>query len=234
MTSPKLAATSPARLDPGADFAADAERHRRRGDAHAAVELAEAGLTHSPQSERGHIALALALIDLGDLPRARAELARALEAAAPAAVPAAEGFADDLADAELDSAFAAAETNPDEMMDANRVVERTLEQHADPDGIDPDFDLVRRPTYATQTMANLLAGQGRAAEADALRASLAGAAPSAESHEGWERAGVGPDHAERLRVLTTLESWLHNLKRNAERDSRLRGRPSLGATGGAR
>lgn len=225
--------TSSRTLDaPRADFVADAERSRRRGDAHAALEIAEAGLATSPADERGRIALALALIDLGDLPRAREELARALEGAAPAAPQATAGFAGDLADDELDSAFAAAETNPDEMMDANRVVQRTLEQHADVDGAEGDFDLVGHPTYATETMASLLAGQGRAAEADALRASLARSAPAAEDTARWDETGVGPDHAEQLRIVTTLEGWLHNLRRNAERDSRVRRIES--AAGGTR
>jgi hypothetical protein len=204
---------------PHSDFVADAERSRRRGDAHAALDIAEAGLATSPADERGRIALALALIDLGDLPRAREELARALEGAAPAA---AAGFAGDLAEDELDTAFAAAETNPDEMMDANRVVERTLEQHADLDGAEGDFDLAGHPTYATETMASLLAGQGREAEADALRASLARSVAPSEGAARSDESGVGPDHAEQLRIVTTLEGWLHNLRRNAERDSRVR------------
>ena len=69
------------------DFAAEAERSRLRGDAHAALRIAEAGLANAPSSAGGRMALALALIDLGDLPRAREELARGVERGAAGAGP---------------------------------------------------------------------------------------------------------------------------------------------------
>ncbi len=158
------------------DFAAEAERSRLRGDAHAALRIAEAGLANAPSSAGGRMALALALIDLGDLPRAREELARGVEREVAAAVPAVPraphaDFSGTLADDEIETAFAAAETNPDEMMSANRVVERTLAGAAF-DTLETDFDVANHPTYATETMASLLADQGRADAAGALRESL--------------------------------------------------------------
>ena len=195
------------------DFAAEAERHRLQGDAHAAVHIAETGLVNDSKSERGRMALALALIDLGDLPRARAELAHCLSPVLPEPI---DDFDETLGDEELDSAFENAQTNPDEMMSANRVVEQTLEDEA-LDVPEAGFDVTHHPTYATETMASLLAGQGRRAEAEQLRESMA--APPAEPD--WTGAGVGPDLANRLRVVATLESWLYNLKRNAEQDARV-------------
>jgi hypothetical protein len=164
------------------DFVAEAERARLQGDAHSAVKIAEAGLSRSPLSAQGRMALALALIDMGDLRRAREELARALAREIEAATQAPQPeFREALADDELESAFAEAESNPDEMMSANRVVEQTISgpPFEKPDG---DFDVANHPTYATETMASLLAEQGRAAEAGALRESLSSpheAAPEA-------------------------------------------------------
>ena len=58
----------------GRDFALLAEERRRAGDAHAALGLAEQGLGEaraaSADDLRTRVALALALLDLGDLPRA--------------------------------------------------------------------------------------------------------------------------------------------------------------------
>ena len=66
------------------DFAGEAERMRRAGDAQAAVEMAEAGLVDEPENHLGRIVLALALLDLGDLSCARERLERAFPAEAPA------------------------------------------------------------------------------------------------------------------------------------------------------
>jgi hypothetical protein len=210
------------------DFATEAERHRLQGDAHAAVHIAETGLVNDPKSERGRMALALALIDLGDLPRARTELADCL---APTGLEPIAEFDDTLGDEELDSAFETAETNPDEMMSANRVVEQTLEDEAI-DVPEAGFDVTHHPTYATETMASLLAEQGRRAEAERVREALS--APAAlpgdeslpfasmpSSGDDWAGTSVGPDLANRLRVVATLEGWLHNLRRIAEYDARV-------------
>jgi hypothetical protein len=263
------------------DFAERAERHRLDGDAVRAIEVAEAGLERNPDDLRGRIALALARIDLGDVLQARDELATVLGGkrdAAPTAAHEAVSFdsfdssdADDplaqpglgeaVGDDELETAFAEAESQRDEMMDANRVVEQTLRAaeldtpEAD-DTSDEDFDMAGNQTYATESMAMLLDSQGRRAEAQALRHSLASrgaqppsveALPEAEALDAaeaddieldapediaqapdstaWEQAGFGPDHARQLQVVATLEGWLHNLKRQAERNP---GRASAG------
>ncbi len=242
------------------DFAADAEQLRLNGNAVAAIEVAEAGLVRTPDDLKGRIALALARIDLGDVLQARDELAAvlapsratprptsaaALEARAP--VDSAAGFDLDgeVEDDELETAFALAESDPDEMMDANRVVEQTL-RAAELDAPEADFDLTSHPTYATESMAMLLDEQGRRAEAAALREVLAErrntqASPSLEEPDlelasdsdlapAWGAAGLGPDHARQLHVVATLEGWLHNLKRNGNKNTRAQGR---GAAGGA-
>jgi len=245
------------------DHAAEAESRRSAGDAHAAVEIAERGLALDPGNDRLRMVLALALIDLGDVPRARRELAAGcaparrqpgFASAQPEFAHAQPDFGDSLGDDELEHAFAHAETNPDEMMSANRVVEQTLEnEHVDVPEV--GFDITGSPTYATATMAALLEEQGRAGQAHALREALElelenestherlapqalldaaevfeddGSQPFGAADSDWTNAGVGPDHANRLRVVSTLESWLHNLRNAQElRDVRQRaGGPS--------
>ena len=202
------------------EFADEAERMRKAGDPQAAVEMVEAGLAVEPDNDRGRIVLALALLDLGDLARARERLERAFPAETPvvpvAFPPEAIGLAGELSDDELESAFAEAETNPDEMMSANKVVEQTLEnEHVDVP--EAGFDITESPTYATETMASILEEQGRVDDARSLRDALIH--PDAE---------LGPTHVERVSVLATLESWLHNLRQNAERDPRDSARTARG------
>lgn len=220
----------------------------------------------SERARRARIERALALLDTGEVASARAELRAALEAAeveieAPAtsrdeasptlsahslassarSVPSpaepARPFSRVLADDEIDLAFTFAETNTDEMMSANKVVEETLAASglAEPDP-DAPFDVTERPTYATRSMAALLEGQGRKAEARKVRASLVvedARVPSAvvaplpsaldlrlPSAVDAAAAGfLGEADADRLRILATLEGWLHNVRRGIARDS---------------
>lgn len=230
------------------DFAAEAERKRTLGDAHAAIEIAEEGLSLEPGNDRIRMALALALMDVGDVPRAQQLLAKAFPRAeeppaptpppVPTAAPeSAADFDDSLGEDELEQAFADAETNPEEMMSANRVVEQTLEaEHVE--APEAGFDITGSSTYATATMASLLEEQGRAGQATALREALEihgengftedavasaemldaaeampdAAGPMPPVGDEWANAEVGPDLANRLRVVATLESWLHNLR----------------------
>ncbi len=243
--------------DTAMDFAARAEERRLAGDAHAAIEIAESGLSREPGDLRGRVALALARIDLGDILQARDDLSEAIRRAESASASPEtssenrrlddELDAGALGDDELETAFAQAETNPDEMMDANKVVEQTL-RDAELDTPEPElvevesletpFDITSRPTYATESMAMLLAEQGRRAEAEALRESLGGNGfdatveddatlermpPADAGAADWGEASFGPDHVKRLQVVATLEGWLHNLKRNTDRSPRAGG-----------
>jgi hypothetical protein len=208
------------------DFAVEAEQRRLSGDAHAAIEIAEAGLARTPGDPHGTVALALARIDLGDILQAREELAMLLGQSAtpqPAIGTAPDPLDDSFGDLELESAFAAAESVPDEMMDANRLVEQTL-RIAELDAPENDFDVVRNPTYATESMAMLLDEQGRGDEADAVRSSISDGPGAGEAalldDSGWGEAALGPGHVRQLQVVATLEGWLHNLKRHADSHAR--------------
>ena len=178
--------------------------------------------------ERKRIARALALLDAGEIDLAREELRDALAAPAVLAPPFApiapiassEEFGDAVEDDELDRAIASAETNPDEMLSANTVVAKTLASH---DAVESDesFDFSEHPTYATRTMAALLEGQGRTRDADRVRARL----PVTHGIDEVRFAAIdampsfGAGDAERLRIVATLESWLHNIRRGMSRDA---------------
>jgi hypothetical protein len=109
---------------PGRDFPGRAEALRRAGEPDAALRLARPGLAHDPARVEGHVAEALALLDLHQPEVARLSLARALEAAGctpPPPAPAFEAGFDALGDSELDSAFADASPERDSMIDADGI-----------------------------------------------------------------------------------------------------------------
>lgn len=223
----------------------------RRG---AAVELQE-------KLERAleQASLALGLIERGEIDEARCELERLLAARhgqplaatapraadAPAETQPAETegwnaapppspseplqFAGDLGDSELDLAFAQAESDREQMHDANRVAQLVLDR-ADREA---SFEANDHPIFATETMADLLEGQGDREGARAIRRALhmgpqaadgegAPAAWTGGSAESWlsgEPAAERDDDSEArmshdARTLATLERWLDNVRRD--------------------
>lgn len=192
--------------DPGAPaFPALAEANRRAGRLEEAERVAREGLLRRPEQVAGRVALALALIDLGRLADARAELERVLRdvpdhplaRAAKEASRDLDASLDDLDDRELDGAFASAEPDLDEMVDANAVAARALRaaELDEPEGFLPEAG----SPFATRTVADLLARQGHEAEAAALRRAL--------------HAPGGAGERDREQVLATLERWLENVRR---------------------
>ncbi len=202
-------------------FAALAESHRRAGRADEAVSVARAGLASFPESREGLAVLCLALLDRGRRDEAYAEL-EGVAAAVWAARRPSGSFGDDLSERELDHAFSRAETDPREVIDADRVaLEAIREARLDrPEGLAPEasegepgpaFADSPRATYATATMAELLERQGDDRAASRIRASL-GPAPADESEAAGEGLFPldGPDA--RRRRVATLERWLRNLR----------------------
>lgn len=200
-------------------------------------------------AQRARIARALELLDAGEVADAREELRNALLAAsAEEASVVADGdtpvpvqpydpvlAAGEIGDGEIDEAFALAETDPDEMMSANKVVEETLEA-PDLGGPEALLDIANRPTYATRSMAALLEDQGRRSEASAVRASLPDPLSSslsnplsnslsnslsndASASQAAEAGFLTESDAERLQIIATLESWLHNVRTGMTRDA---------------
>lgn len=215
--------------DPGAPaFPALAEANRRAGRLKEAERVARDGLRHAPESQAGRVALALALLDLGQAEDARSELGRVLESvpdhpvAGPAFASQASGGGasealSDIADAELDDAFAEAESQRDEMMDANRVAAAAVAAAAldEPEGVLPS---AADSPFATETMASLLDEQGHPDDARAVRHQLAGREvepgfQETRASEPSPESGLGDEI--RVRVIATLERWLENLRRDS-------------------
>jgi len=192
-----------------AAFPALAEAHRRAGRPEQAESVARSGLERRPDALAGRVVLGLALLDLGRVDEARAELERvltsvpdhplALAGLEASDVPAAAPNSDEPFDAaldggEIDAAFDAARPEEDQMISADSVAASAIRaaELGEPEGVaDEAADL----PIATHTVANLLERQGHAHDADAMRATL-----------------DGGDHD---RVVATLERWLDNLRRTA-------------------
>jgi hypothetical protein len=178
-------------------FAARAEALRRQGRPVDAEREARAGLAGEPESLEGAVALALALLDQSRVVDAR----RCLEdgAAGWLAAPApAAPLADEVSDAELDRAFAAAEPEADELVDADRIAQQAMRE-ADRQLAE---ELAARPgaTFATRTLADLLERQGDPGSASRVRAAIA----------------PRPAAGRREQVISRLEGWLENLRRPRE------------------
>ena len=199
----------------GPEFAALAERKRRAGQPDEARRIAEAGLAGRPDHIEGRIALGLALMDLGEISTAREVLSAALPTPSLARDPddigepgpgerwleasasrelggafpqrAPVGDPDDL---EIDRAFEEAESDPSEMMDANRVAEHVLDREMS----DLAFDQEARH--------EAFEGDGGVAVADA-------------AYLDDLAAGEPMNEANRVRILATLETWLQNIRRAA-------------------
>ena len=131
--------------DPGAPaFPALAEAQRRAGRPEEAERIARAGLRARPEVVAGRVALGLALLDLGRVEDARAELARALEATpdhvlargaleslgegAPAADAWDESPLARIGEGEIEAAVAAARAEREAMLDADRVALAALRE----------------------------------------------------------------------------------------------------------
>jgi hypothetical protein len=219
---PDARRTQRASREPAATgFAALAESHRRAGRAAEAARVARAGLAGAPESREGLAVLCLALLDQGLRDEAYRELEGVAGVVWSARLPSGS-LVGELSEGELEHAFSRAETDPREVIDADRVAQEAIrearldrpeglrEHPAQADSRESLVDLPT-PTYATATMAELLERQGHGRAASRIRASL-GPAPGDEA----EAAGEGlfpldaPDR--RRKHAATLERWLRNLR----------------------
>jgi tetratricopeptide (TPR) repeat protein len=247
--------------DPGSPaFSALAEAQRRAGLPSEAERTARAGLRHRPDQVAGRVALGLALIDLGRLEDARLEFERVLELVPDQALAAealrhvagqgleapetasgdaaAGGMAfESIDDDELDDAFDQAETEADELVDADDIARQAMRTAAldQPEGIESE----PASPFATQTMADLLEQQGLAEDARALRESIgvqprgenaaphggamsdtadleSEAPPSASASMSETGSSQARQADRRAAAIRTLERWLENLGRGNE------------------
>jgi tetratricopeptide (TPR) repeat protein len=173
-----------------------AEAHRHAGRPDEAERVARRGLKVDPHSLRLHVALALALLDLRRADGARDVLERALRSG-PA-------HAAGVSEQELEDAFARAEPDLDQVVDADRVAERALREAE----VEPSDEIEPVPPdspFATRTMADLLERQGDRAGAARIRSGL----------ERPRAAQPAPAPDPRRRVVKELERWLANLRKEA-------------------
>jgi tetratricopeptide (TPR) repeat protein len=180
-----------------ADAAARAESQRRAGRAAEAERTAREGLAREPHSPRLRVALALALLDQQRADAARAELERAL-AAGPE-------LAADVSEQELEDAFASAEPDAEQVIDADRVAERALRE-AELGPADEIAPPGKESPFATRTMAELLERQGDREGAARIRSRLERPRAAAPASPASER---------RRRIVGELERWLANLRKGA-------------------
>jgi hypothetical protein len=188
-----------------ADFAVIAERRRREGALVEAEQLLRSGLDAQPDSGEGALVLALVLLDEDRGEEAREVLERCANASLDRA--AADGsrtgviFSDHVSDSELDNAFEDAETNREEMFDADAIAQRAMRE------TESDFsDELANPTssFATRTVAALLEKQGDDRGASRIRAIV-------DSPAGSE-SSAPKTRDRRDQTIEQLERWLVNLR----------------------
>jgi hypothetical protein len=164
----------------------------REGRPEAALLAAREILAVDSDALEARLLAGLALLDMGQAHEAREILAQHFELRVDTAPDVGET---EIADVELDSAFAEATTETDQILDANQLAEaaaRTVDGGR-PEGLLPD------PRFETPTMASLLERQGLSDEAEHLRSAM--------------RAREGTEGATTSVVIETLERWLLNLRR---------------------
>ncbi|MGH0037777.1 MAG: hypothetical protein ACQGVK_22335 [Myxococcota bacterium] len=206
--------------DPGHPaFPAWVEWLRRQGRLDEALAAAEAGLEDAPDRAAGRVAQALVLLDRGDVEGARSALGDIIAAGMGAEILASappSGAADRLERAEddsleadeIDQAFEQAESRPDEMVSANDIAERALEQ-------------ALGSAVETDAAAPWPAEEADLGEPDAAWPGLAEPLPvdaaRALDDPDMPVAVADPEtaSADRARVIATLEQWLQNLRRTA-------------------
>ena len=195
-------------------FPALGEAYRRVSRHADAERVLRAGLEQKPDCLEGELLLCLVLLDQGRGEEAyeslRQRAGQVLEAAGGAEEPGreqpAEGPVSDLSEAELEDAFADAEADRDEMIDADALAREAIEHDelAVPEGLTAGVD----SAYATPTMASLLDQQGEAQAASEIRAVIR----DREADPAGPAALDDPASSGQ-QVIETLERWLGNLQR---------------------
>lgn len=190
----------------------EAESLRKSGRAEAALSMIEGALVRNPGDGALRLAMALALLDLGRVEETRFALEQSLpswtssasssEAESSGSEPTWPGSDDQageagIADNELDSAFAAATSDSEQMLSADHVAQAALQsvEGNQPEGI--QSSVLSDHTFQTPTMLGLLESQGCHGEAEQLRGAVS------EQTESTTHP-----------LIPTLERWLGNLRRD--------------------
>ncbi len=186
-----------------AEFAMLAEGHRRAGMTDQAEQLARSGLEEHPDCAEGALVMALVLLDQNRAAEAR----RVIEAWADTNLgvevtdesASGETFGGAVSDQELEIAFESAETDRDQVIDADTIAQQAVSE------TEVDFaDEFASPdsSFATRTVADLLAQQGDEPRASRIRAMM----DSSDS----DAAVKTRDRS--ARKIERLERWLINIR----------------------
>jgi hypothetical protein len=186
-----------------AEFAMLAEGHRRAGMLDQAEQLARSGLDEHPDCPEGALVMALVLLDQNRDAEARRALENWVDTHLGVEVTddSASGhdFSGEVSEGELENAFTYAETDRDEVIDANTIAQQAMLE-ADFDPAD-DFALPNS-SFATRTVADLLAKQGDEQGASRIRAMVnsttADSAVASRDRNAWK--------------IERLERWLVNIR----------------------
>jgi hypothetical protein len=192
-----------------ADFVVLAERQRREGSLAEAERLLRSELDDQPDCAEGVLVLALVLLDRNQGEEARGVLERWANATlgeeAAGGSDTSEIFPDHVSESELESAFEVAETNPEEMFDADAIAQRAMRE------TESEFseDLASpSSSFATRTVAELLEKQGDDRGASRIRAIVDSPART--------EPGVETSRDRQDQTIEQLERWLVNLRRGVK------------------
>ncbi len=144
-----------------AEFAMLAEGHRRAGMLDQAEQLVRSGLDEHPGCVEGALVMALVLLDQSRDEEARQVIADWADTNLGVEVTdesvSGEAFDAEVSDGELEIAFESAETDRDEVIDADAIAQQAVSEAE----LDPADEFVSADSsFATRTVADLLAQQG--------------------------------------------------------------------------
>ena len=168
-----------------------------------AEQLVRSGLDEFPDCAEGALVLALVLLDQGRDEEARRAMADwagthlGVEVTDESASN--DTFGAEVSDGELDIAFASAETDRDEVIDADSIAQQAVKEAE----LDPAAEFVSADSsFATRTVADLLAQQGDEQRAAQILAMM----DSPESDTAVKTRDRSNEKIERL------ERWLTNIR----------------------
>jgi hypothetical protein len=190
-----------------AEFAMLAEGHRRAGKLDQAEQLVRSGLDEHPDCAEGALVMALVLLDQNRDDEARrvisdwADTNLGVEVTDDSDSDAA--FGDEVSDGELETAFEAAETDRDEVIDADAIAQQAVSQVE----LEPADEIVSPDSsFATRTVANLYEQQGDEQRASQIRAMMDASLSNT----------VVKSNGRNARKIERLESWLVNIRGGAQ------------------
>jgi hypothetical protein len=186
-----------------AEFAMLAEGHRRAGMLDQADQMARGGLQEHPDCPEGVLVMALVKMDQNRGAEARQLIEAWVDTHLGVEVmddsSAGRQFDGQLSEGELESAFEGAETDRDSVIDADAIAQQAMRETEVESG--EDFALPNS-SFATRTVANLLAQQGDERSASRIRAIV----------DSTVTDGKAASRNRNARKIVELERWLVNLR----------------------